>query len=43
MGIQKNQVGLSRNICMGVGSGGQEGPWPPWIFKHGRDIVDRAK
>jgi len=24
---------------MGVGSGG---PWPPWIFMHGTDILDRG-
>jgi len=24
---------------MGVSSGG---PWPPWIFKHGTNIVDRG-
>jgi len=32
-------------ICppnMSVGSGGQ-GAMPPWIFKHGTDIVDKAK
>jgi len=27
---------------MGVGSGGQGGPWPPWTFKHGTNIVDRG-
>jgi len=27
---------------MGVGSGEQGGPWPPWIFIHGTNIVDRA-
>jgi len=26
---------------MGIGSGGQGGPWPPpWIFKHGTNIVN---
>jgi len=25
---------------MGVGSGGQGGHGPPWIFKHGINIVD---
>jgi len=29
---------------MGVGSGGREGegPWTPWIFIHGTNIVDRS-
>jgi len=27
---------------MGVGSGGQEGHGPPWIFIHGTNIVDRG-
>jgi len=27
---------------MGVGSGGAGGPWPPWIFMHGTNIVDRG-
>jgi len=27
---------------MGVGSGGQGGPWPPWIFIHGTNIVERG-
>jgi len=27
---------------MGVGSGGARGPCPPWIFKHGANIVDRS-
>jgi len=27
---------------MGVGSGGQEGAVPPWIFIHGTYIVDRG-
>jgi len=26
---------------MGVGSGEQWEPWPPWIFKHGTNIVNR--
>jgi len=27
---------------MDVGRGGQEGRAPPWIFKHGTNIVDRG-
>jgi len=27
---------------MDVGSGGQEGAVPPWIFKHGTNTVDRG-
>jgi len=27
---------------MGVGSGGQGGPWPPWIFIDGTDIVHKG-
>jgi len=27
---------------MGVGSGGQGGPWLPWFFKHGKNIVDKG-
>jgi len=30
---------IHANRTMGVGSGG---PWSPWIFKHGTDIVDRG-
>jgi len=33
---------LSIHTLMGVGSGGQGGTVPPWIFIHGTDIIDRA-
>jgi len=29
-------------LLMGVGSGGQGEPWPPWIFIYGTNIVDRG-
>jgi len=29
-------------VSIGVGIGGQEGAWPPWIFIHGTDIVNRG-
>jgi len=31
-----------RGVGMGVGSGGQGSRGPPWIFKHGTNIVDRG-
>jgi len=27
---------------MGVGREGQGGPWLPWIFKHGTNIVNKG-
>jgi len=37
-GLRILKIGLR---YMGVGSGGQ-GPWRPWIFIHGTDVVNRG-
>jgi len=33
---------MSPVMIMGVGSGGQGGVAPPWIFKHGTYIVNKG-